>query len=184
MSNNLGESNVAGHPETAAYLVVRNTAGDFVFVQGVTDGDFAALKVVLAGGIGGGRKITVREDIAVLGDGVPVEFELLVDGDGAVLPSDMEIQTIIIQPHNAADPPVAVSNRWIFKMYTHSDREVDDIFLPVDRVANGRVATSDAYELHSKLGYINEEGNTNIPCSLTIASGDTNATFTVKVIFG
>ena len=182
MSDNLVEGNVAGHPETAAYLVVRNDSGEFVMVQGVTDGDYAALKVTTAAGLGDSRKITAKTNIAVT-NGATVNFVLDVDGDGAVLPSDMEIQAIIIQPHDGATPPVAVENRWIFKMYTHSNRYVDDLFFSTDRVSDGRPASSDAFILHSKLGYINEEAGTSIPCSLYIEMGDTDATFTVKVIF-
>lgn len=182
MSSNLGESNVDGHPETAAYMVARNSAGAFVFVQGVTDGDFAALKVVLAGGLGGGRKITVKTNVAVVnGTGNTVDFELTVDADGDVLPSDMEIQAIIIQPHDGVSPPAVVSTKWIFKLYTHSDREVDDIFFGTDRTE--RDATDAEFVLNSKMGYVNEEGATNLPCSLTIAGGENDATFTVKVIF-
>lgn len=180
MSNNLDEDNVAGHDDKSAYLVVRRSDGTFSMVQGVDAGDYAAIGVVIMGGLGGGRKMTKREDIAVT-NGNTVEFELTVDLDGDALPTDMEIQAIIIQPHDGAAPPVAVSNRWIFSLFTHSDREVDDIFFSTDRTA--RPATADEFVLNSKMGYLNEEGQTEIPCSLYIETGDTDATFTVKVIF-
>lgn len=175
----LEESSVESLPKQSAYLAVRNTDGDFVFVQGVTDGEYAAIKVVM-----GGRKIASRTDIAAT-NGNTVNFNIETDGEngfGDALPSDLEVQAIIIQPHNGASPPVAISNRWIFKMFTHGDREVDDIFFSTDRVL-GRAASNAAFVLNSKMGYVNEEGSAQIPCSLYIETGDSDATFTVKVIF-
>lgn len=174
-----------GNPQiNACMFVYDGTRAKPYPLKGILDqnGNCIILNTAPIAGIAGGRKIASKTDIAVT-NGATVEFLLNTDGDGAALPADMEIKTIIIQPHDGAATPAVVSNRWIFKMYTHSDRDVDDIFHITDRVADGRVASDSAYVLYGNLGYLNEEGNGEIPCSLYIETGDEDAIFTVKVIF-
>ena len=183
MSRPLDERSKAGHPDVAAYQIVINEDGECVLVRGLANGDYAAIRVVQAGGLGSGRKIASKTGIAVVA-GSTTDFEITTDGEngaGDALPADMEILYIIIQPHNGASPPVAISNRWRFTVYTHSAREVDDIFFRTDRT--DRPASDDAFVVNAGWGYVNEEGKTEIPCSLYIEEGDTDATFTVKIIF-
>lgn len=139
------------------------------------------LNVSPVAGLGGGRKITVDTAIAVTA-GNTVNFVLNTDGDGAALPSDLEIQSIIIQPHDGAGN--AVATRWKFNIYTDSARAVDDIFFPLDMVT-GRAAggSNSPYTANLNWGYLNEEGAGEIPCDLYIEGGENNATFTVKIIF-
>jgi len=180
----MAENEYDGNPQRIACMFAYDGTRDKPYpVKGILDGDEIVLAVAVSGGLS--RKIASRTDIAVT-NGNTVNFEISTDGEngaGDPLPTNMEIQTIIIQPHDGAATPAVVSNRWLFKMYTHSDREVDDIFQVVDRVAEGRAASDAAYILYGNLGYVNEEGATVIPCSLYIETGDTDATFTVKVIF-
>jgi hypothetical protein len=175
----IGETNVDGHQDVSSLVAVLNSSGEFVFIQGIDFGSYAAMPVVDVAGLGSSRKIATKS-VAVT-NGNTVDFELDTDADGDALPTDMEIQAIIIRAHDGASPPVAVSNRWKFTMYTHSDREVDDYFY--ERDGTTFAASNNPFVLNVAWGYLNEEGSGEIPCSLYIETGDTDATFTVKVIF-
>lgn len=174
MSGNLAEGNVAGHPESVAYLVARRSDGTFAMVQGVDAGDYVSI---------GGESQALRmakEEQAVVNN-TTVNFEITLDIDGNALPAKMDIKGIIVVPHNGAATPVAVSTKWRLQIFTHSDRLIDEIIVDEDRT--GIAASSARWIDTTKRSFLNEEGNGALLCSLTIPNSENDATFTVKVIF-
>ena len=169
-----GADSVDGHPDVTAYLAVMNQDGEFVLLQGIDAGDYASI----ASDSPGLRIARVEQAVV---NNTTEEFTLTVDIDGNDLPAKMNIKALVVVPHNGAATPAAVSTRFQLQIYTHSNRNVDDIIKNEDYTAV--VATDVPTIIEDKWSFVNEEGNGIIFCGLSIPLGDNNATFTVKIIF-
>ena len=174
------ENEYDGNPQRNASLMAFDGTRTKPYpVQGVLVGDYVVLQTSAVPGLGDGRKVS-EVDVAVT-NGNTVDFEFTVDADTVVLPTDMEVVGVLVYPHNGAATPVAVSTIWLMKMFSHSDRGVTDVVNINDRT--DRPTSPDPSINNSKWDYVNEEGATEIPCSMEIPVGENDATFTVKVLF-
>ena len=66
---------------------------------------------------------------AVVAGAASVDFEVDTETGETTLPVAMRITRLITSAHDTSTPPAAVSTKWRLRIYTHADRQADQIIL-------------------------------------------------------
>lgn len=175
----LADTEWNGNQQVGALLFANDGSGNIVPVKVVSDGTYGSIAVAVSGA---GAQKMAKVELAVVA-GTPRDFLITQDIDLAALPTSMEIRGVIVVPHDGAATPVAVSTKWRLRMYSHSDRLIDEIMYDADKT--GQPVSSSADINNTYWAFKNEEGSTEIPCTIEIPGGEglNNATFTIRVLF-
>lgn len=126
------------------------------------------------------KRGTAEVDVAVT-NGNDVAFELTTDNANEDLPVGCWIVGVTVQPHNAADPKVAVATKWRIRFYTRYVKGIED--LRYEYTIFGEPASDDISLDNTEWQYENADGCKSIYGTIGIEGAATNCTFTIAVEF-
>ena len=110
-----------------------------------------------------------------------VAFEIDTDNDSNPLPTGMRVTGVSVIPHNAADPPVAVSTVWRLYLYNKYTKLIDEIVYPDSRFTFP--ASSEPALNATEWQYDNKDGVGAIYGTIGIENGANDCSFTIAIDF-
>jgi hypothetical protein len=166
----IAETDFDAHPSVSAALFAFDSDGNIVPLKGSVDGAYLLLLVALSG-----SALKLAEVEVVVTNGNTVSFEITADDDTNPIPNSLKTSLVGLYP--------SASTKWRLTLFSRAARANKDILYDDDRTSVDWEASSDNDLNATPISYKNADGDNRIFGSLTIPSGENDATFNIAILF-